>query len=146
VDWPIIQELYEASQAGVPIDLIVRGTCCLRPGVAGMSERIRVVSIFDRFLEHARIYCFENGGAPEYDLASADWMPRNLDHRVEVAFPILGPRLQAEIREVLEVQLSDTAKAHLLQPDGTSVRARAAGPVPVRSQERLYELIGSRRD
>jgi len=72
VDWPIIQELYEASQAGVQIDLIVRGTCCLRPGVPGLSERIRVVSIIDRFLEHARIYFFENGGAPEYYLASAD--------------------------------------------------------------------------
>jgi polyphosphate kinase len=146
VDWPIIQELYEASQAGVPIDLIVRGTCCLRPGVPGMSERIRVVSIIDRFLEHARIYCFENGGAPEYYLASADLMPRNLDHRVETAFPVLDPRLQAEIREVLEVQLSDTVKAHLLQPDGTSVRAQAAGSAPVRSQERLHELIGSRRN
>jgi polyphosphate kinase len=145
VDWPIIQELYEASQAGVTIDLIIRGTCCLRPGVPGMSERIRVVSIIDRFLEHARIYCFENGGAPEYYLASADWMPRNLDHRVEIAFPVLDPRLQAEIREILEVQLGDTAKARLLQADGTSVRARPASGMAVRSQERLYELIGSGR-
>jgi polyphosphate kinase len=110
-----------------------------------MSERIRVVSIIDRFLEHARIYCFENGGAPEYYLASADWMPRNLDHRVEIAFPVLDPRLQAEIREILEVQLGDTAKARLLQADGTSVRARPASGMAVRSQERLYELIGSGR-
>jgi polyphosphate kinase len=146
VDWPMIQELYEASQAGVRIDLIVRGTCCLRPGVPGMSETIRVVSIIDRFLEHARIYCFENGGAPEYYLASADWMPRNLDHRLEIAFPILEPRLQAEIREILDVQLADTVKARLLQPDGTSVRARPEGGAAVRSQERLYELIGARRD
>jgi polyphosphate kinase len=145
VDWPLIQELYAASQAGVEIDLIVRGTCCLRPGVPGLSERIRVVSIVDRFLEHARIYRFENGGAPEYYLASADWMPRNLDHRVEIAFPILDPRLQAEVREILEVQLQDTVKARLLQPDGTSIRARAVGSAPLRSQERLYELIGSRR-
>ena len=146
VDWPIIQELYEASQAGVQIDLIVRGTCCLRPGVPGMSERIRVVSIIDRFLEHARVYCFENGGATEYYLASADWMPRNLDHRVETAFPILDPRLQAEVRQMLEVQLADTAKTHLLQPDGTSVRARPDGGAPLRSQERIYELIAGHRD
>jgi polyphosphate kinase len=148
VDWPIIQELYEASQSGVRIDLLVRGTCCLRPGVPGLSERIKVVSIVDRFLEHARIYYFENGSAPEYYLASADWMPRNLDHRVETAFPILDPELQAEIREVLEVQLQDTAKARLLQPDGTSVRARPTGGIGdgLRSQDRIYELIGARRD
>jgi polyphosphate kinase len=146
VDWPLIQELYDASQAGVRIDLIVRGTCCLRPGVPGMSENIRVVSIVDRFLEHARIYAFENAGQPEYYLASADWMPRNLDHRVEIAFPILDARLQAEVREILDVQLRDTTKARLLQPDGTSIRARTiAGAEPLRSQERIYELIGSRR-
>jgi polyphosphate kinase len=146
VDWPIIQELYEASQAGVQVDLIVRGTCCLRPGVPGLSERIRVVSIIDRFLEHARVYWFENGGAAEYYLASADWMPRNLDHRVEIAFPILDPRLQEEVRQILEIQLADSAKARLLQPDGTSVRVRAPGGAPIRSQERIYELIGSYRD
>jgi polyphosphate kinase len=146
VDWPIIQELYEASQAGVEIDLIVRGTCCLRPGVPGLSERIRVVSIIDRFLEHARIYCFENDGAPEYYLASADWMPRNLDHRVEIAFPILDPRLQAEVRAILDVQLRDTVKARLLQPDGTTIRARSLGGPPIRSQERIYEMIGAAHD
>jgi polyphosphate kinase len=146
VDWPIIQELYEASQAGVRIDLLVRGTCCLRPGAPGVSERIKVVSIVDRFLEHARIYYFENGSAPEFYLASADWMPRNLDHRVEVAFPILDPRLQAEVREILDVQLADTVKARLLRPDGTSVRLRPDGGVGVRSQDRIYELIGARRD
>jgi polyphosphate kinase len=147
VDWPIIQELYEASSAGVQIDLIVRGTCCLRPGVPGLSERIRVVSIVDRFLEHARIYSFENGGAPEYYLASADWMPRNLDHRVEIAFPILDPRLQAQVSEVLEVQLRDSVKARILQPDGSTVRAKSLGSdEPLRSQERIYELIGSHHD
>ena len=147
VDWPIIQELYDASRAGVRIDLIVRGTCCLRPGVPGMSENIRVVSIIDRFREHARVYCFENAGQPEYYLASADWMPRNLDHRVEIAFPILDPKLQTEVREILDIQLRDTAKARLLQPDGASIRARAAaGEKPLRSQERLYEVIGARRD
>ena len=142
VDWPIIQELYEASQAGVEIDLIVRGTCCLRPGVPGLSERIRVISIIDRFLEHARIYFFQNGSASEYYLASADWMPRNLDHRVEIAFPILDPRLQAQVREALDVQLKDTVKARLLQPDGSTIRAEARGAEAIRSQERIYQLIG----
>jgi polyphosphate kinase len=104
------------------------------------------VSIIDRFLEHARIYCFENGGATEYYLASADWMPRNLDHRVETAFPILDPRLQAEVRQILEVQLADTAKTRLLQPDGTSVRARPERGTAVRSQEKLYELIAAHRN
>src|SRR6185503_9587231 len=127
----------------VQIDLIVRGTCCLRPGVPGLSERIRVVSIIDRFLEHARIYFFENGGAPEYYLASADWMPRNLDHRVEIAFPILDPRLQAQVREALDVQLMDSVKARLLQPDGSTIRVEARGAEAIRSQERIYQLIGS---
>ena len=126
VDWPIIQELYEASQAGVQVDLIVRGTCCLRPGVPGLSERIRVVSIIDRFLEHARVYWFENGGAAEYYLASADWMPRNLDHRVEIAFPILDPRLQDEVRQILEIQLTDSAKARL-RAAGRHEHPRARG-------------------
>jgi hypothetical protein len=86
----------------VAIDLIVRGICCLRPGVPGLSSRIRVISIVDRYLEHARVSYFENGGQAEYFLASADWMPRNLDRRVEIAFPVLDPDLQARIREILE--------------------------------------------
>jgi polyphosphate kinase len=110
--------------------------------VPGLSDRIRVVSIIDRFLEHARIYFFENGGAPEYYLASADWMPRNLDHRVEIAFPILDPRLQAQVREALDVQLMDSVKARLLQPDGSTVRTEGRGPGAIRSQERIYQLIG----
>ena len=92
VDRRLIEELYAASAAGVTIDLIVRGVCCLRPAVKGRSENIRVVSIVDRYLEHARVFHFQNAGAPEYLLASADWMPRNLDRRVEIAFPVLAPR------------------------------------------------------
>jgi polyphosphate kinase len=144
VDRPLIEELYAASQAGVGIDLIVRGICCLRPGVAGLSERIRVISIIDRFLEHGRIFFFENGGAHDYWLASADWMPRNLDHRVEVAFPVLEPALQEQIRDVLEIQLADNVKARRLLADGRSERIRAGEDVAlVRSQERLYELMAS---
>jgi len=143
VDRRLIEELYEASAAGVRIDLIVRGICCLRPEVPGLSENIRVISIIDRYLEHARIFFFENGGAGEYLLASADWMPRNLDRRVEIAFPVLDPKLQAQVREVLEVQLADTVKARRILPDGTSVRVTMDGRPAFRSQERLYELTGA---
>ena len=143
VDRRLIEELYEASAAGVRIDLIVRGICCLRPEVPGLSENIRVISIIDRFLEHARVFFFENAGTPEYLLASADWMPRNLDRRVETAFPVLDPRLQAQVREILEIQLADTVKARRILPDGTSVRVSAEGRPVVRSQERLYDLTGA---
>jgi polyphosphate kinase len=138
----LIEELYEAGGAGVRIDLIVRGICCLRPEVPGLSDNIRVISIVDRFLEHARIFYFDNGGEQEYLLASADWMPRNLDRRVEIAFPVLDPGLQAQIREVLEIQLTDTVKARRILPDGTSVRIVADGQPALRSQERLYEATG----
>src|SRR5262249_47742292 len=139
VDRRLIEELYEASAAGGRIDLIVRGICCLRPEVPGLSENIRVISIIDRFLEHSRVFFFENAGAHEYLLASADWMPRNLDRRVETAFPVLDPRLQAQVREILEIQLADTVKARRILPDGTSVRVSAEGRPVVRSQERLYD-------
>jgi polyphosphate kinase len=143
VDRRLIEELYEASAAGVRIDLIVRGICCLRPEVPGLSENIRVISIIDRFLEHARVFFFENAGTPEYLLASADWMPRNLDRRVETAFPVLDPRLQAQVREILEIQLADTVKARRILPDGTSARVSGEGRPVVRSQERLYDLTGA---
>ncbi len=140
VDRRMIEELYAASAAGVPIDLIVRGICCLRPEVPGLSDNIRIVSIVDRYLEHARIFFFENDGSPEYLLASADWMPRNLDRRVEIAFPVLDPALQAQVRQILEIQLADTVKARRILGDGSSVRVPADGRPRLRSQERLYEL------
>ncbi|MGH7319473.1 MAG: RNA degradosome polyphosphate kinase, partial [Candidatus Rokuibacteriota bacterium] len=145
VDRSLIEELYAAGQAGVRIDLIIRGTCCLRPGVPGLSDRIRAISIVDRYLEHARIFYFENHGDPDYLLASADWMPRNLDHRVEVAFPVLDRRLQAQLHDILRIQLADTAKARLIRPDGRSDRIQPTSEAPLRSQERLYELTGSHR-
>ena len=140
VDRHLIEELYGASEAGVRIDLIVRGTCCLRPAVPGLSSRIRVISIVDRYLEHARISYFENGEDAEYLLASADWMPRNLDRRVEIAFPVLDPHLQTQIREILEIQLADTVKARRILHDGSSVRIRGLAESRLRSQERLYEV------
>jgi polyphosphate kinase len=138
VDSTLIEELYRASGAGVQIDLIIRGICCLRPGVPGLSDRIRAVSIVDRFLEHARVLYFANHDAPEYFLASADWMPRNLDRRVEIAFPVLDPGLRAQLAAILDVQLGDTVKARLIRPDGTSQRISASPGL--RSQERLWEL------
>ena len=118
VDPEMIAALYEASQAGVEIDLTVRGICCLVPGVEGMSERITVRSIVGRFLEHARIFRFQNGASPETYLSSADWMPRNLDKRVELMFPILDGESVKKISRVLEDQKRDTAKAWILKPDG----------------------------
>jgi len=146
VDEALIEELYAASGAGVEIDLIVRGICCLRPGLPGLSERIRVRSIIDRYLEHARIFYFENAGEPEYLLASADWMTRNLDHRVEIAFPVLGPALQDQLREVLDTQLADNVKARIILADGRSERVKPDGKPPLRSQDRLYELTATERD
>jgi polyphosphate kinase len=144
VDRRLIEELYRASEAGVRIDLIVRGMCCLRPGVPGLSSNIRVISIVDRYLEHARISYFANGEDPEYLLASADWMPRNLDRRIEIAFPVLDPHLQAQIREILEIQLADTVKARRILPDGSSVRIRGHMESRLRSQERLYEATATK--
>src|SRR5262249_57727408 len=108
VDPTLIEELYRGSEAGVQIDLIIRGICCLRPGVPGLSDRIRAVSIVDRFLEHARVFYFANHGEPEHLLASADWMPRNLDRRVEIAFPVLDPALPAHTAAILDQPLATT--------------------------------------
>jgi polyphosphate kinase len=129
LDKSIIAALYRASQAGVQIDLLVRGMCALRPGVRGVSDRIRVRSVVGRFLEHSRIFYFANGGDEEFYLGSADWMPRNLYERVEVMFPIKDPMLRDRIHhEILEAYLADNVKARVLRRDGTYVRAwQAAG-------------------
>ena len=125
VEPELIQALYAASQAGVKIDLIVRGICCLRPGVSGLSETITVRSIVDRFLEHSRIYYFENACQPEVFVGSADWMPRNLFRRIEVVFPIEdGILCDRVINEILRVGLADNVKARFLGPDGKYRRAQ----------------------
>jgi polyphosphate kinase len=129
VDPAAIEALYAASQAGVRIDLIVRGICCLRPGIPGVSEDIRVISIVDKFLEHSRLSYFQNGDHPEVFLTSADWMPRNFRRRVEIMFPIEDPRLQSRIIDgILGVVLMDNVKARILQPDGTYRRVSPPGP------------------
>ncbi len=136
VDTEIIDALYAASHAGVEIDLIVRGICCLRPGVPGLSERIRVVSIIGRFLEHSRLWAFDNAGAPEYFLGSADWMPRNLDRRVEAIAPVEDPRLQRCCRGLLDACLADDRQAWDLLGDGRYDQRQPVGAED-RSAQRL---------
>jgi polyphosphate kinase len=138
----IVQALYRASQAGVRIDLICRGICALRPGLPGLSESIRVISIVDRFLEHSRIFYFGNGGTSQVYVGSADWMDRNLSRRVEVVFPIEQPNLQQRlIREITDISLSDNLKARELMPDGSYRRITPQpGQIRVRSQERFLEI------
>jgi polyphosphate kinase len=127
VDSGVIAALYRASCAGVRVDLIVRGVCCLRPGVPGVSERIRVTSVVGRFLEHSRIYYFANAGAEELYVGSADLMPRNLDRRVETLFPIEDPELRKHLLHILAIYRRDTANTHLLCPDGTYMHADTNG-------------------
>ena len=124
----IIAALYEASRAGVPIDLIVRGICCLRPGLAGVSETIRVISIIGRFLEHSRAFYFLNGGQEEVYIGSADWMPRNLDRRIECVLPIQNPAHRQTIRTLLELMWSDNRQAWDLGADGIVRPAEALEP------------------
>ena len=142
VDTKIIRKLYEASCAGVRIDLLVRGICCLRPGVPGLSENIRVLSILDRFLEHSRVYYFHNGGNPEIYSGSADWMPRNFKRRAEILYPIEGTELKTRIiDEILVTYLNDNVKARLMKPDGSYVRVTPKeGAKLVRSQSALIAI------
>jgi polyphosphate kinase len=135
-DRQVIEALYQASQAGVEIDLLVRGLCCLRPGVKGLSDNIKVRSIVDRFLEHSRIYYFENACQPEVFLASADWLPRNFFRRIELAFPIDDGVLRERlINEILALSFQDNVKARFLQADGSYRRGRPAPHQPaIRSQ------------
>ncbi|MBQ9305083.1 RNA degradosome polyphosphate kinase [Butyrivibrio sp.] len=115
----VIAELYKASSLGVKIDLIVRGICCLRTGIPGISDNITVRSIVGNFLEHSRIFYFENGGSPEFYASSADWMPRNLERRVEILFPIENEKLRKKVWHILELELGDTEKAHVMNDDGS---------------------------
>jgi polyphosphate kinase len=142
VDAKIIRKLYEASRAGVRIDLLVRGICCLRPGLPGISENIRVVSILDRFLEHSRVYYFHNGGNPEIYSGSADWMPRNFKKRAEILYPIENTEVKARIiKEILMTYLKDNVKARLMQPNGLYIRVKPKeGAKLVRSQSALIAI------
>lgn len=134
-DKDIIIALYEASQAGVKIDLIVRGICCLKVGIPGVSENITIRSIVGNFLEHSRIFYFENNGKPEVFCGSADWMPRNLERRVEILFPIEEEELKKKVVHILEMELADTKKAHYMQADGTYHKLDMRGRKQLNSQE-----------
>ncbi len=138
VDSKMIASLYRASQAGVSIDLIVRGMCCLRPGVTGVSENIRVISIIGRFLEHSRIYYFNNDGDPVVLIGSADWMTRNLDRRVEVITPIEDPEISKDLQEILGIMLSDNRQAWDMQSDGSYKQRR---PQPGTNEESTQQIL-----
>jgi polyphosphate kinase len=146
VDVDVIKALYRASQAGVKIDLIVRGICCLRPGVRGVSDNIRVRAVVDRFLEHARVLSVENAGDRQVYLSSADWMPRNFHRRIELMFPLVDPRIRSRVYdELLTLQLADNVKAWQLRSDGSYERVgRGEKEAPVRSQLRAIELARER--
>ena len=138
-DEGIIAALYEASAAGVEIELIVRGICCLKVGIPGISENIHVRSIVGNFLEHSRIFFFLNDGEEELYMGSADWMPRNLDRRVEILFPVLDDTLKENVKHILDVELADNTKAHVLKPDGEYEKIDRRGKVLVNSQKQFCE-------
>lgn len=138
-DEGIIAALYEASAAGVEIELIVRGICCLKVGIPGISENIHVRSIVGNFLEHSRIFFFLNDGEEEIYMGSADWMPRNLDRRVEILFPVLDDTLKEKVKHILDVELADNTKAHVLKPDGEYEKIDRRGKVLVNSQKQFCE-------
>ena len=138
-DEGIIAALYEASAAGVEIELIVRGICCLKVGIPGISENIHVRSIVGNFLEHSRIFFFLNDGEEELYMGSADWMPRNLDRRVEILFPVLDDTLKEKVKHILDVELADNTKAHVLKPDGEYEKIDRRGKVLVNSQKQFCE-------
>jgi polyphosphate kinase len=145
VDRRTIEALYQASQAGVPIDLLIRGICSLRPGLPGISETIRVFSIVDRFLEHSRILVFGEGNKQQVFLSSADWMPRNFDRRVEVMFPIESEDLrQRLVEDIIPTYMRDNVRTRILRPDGTYVRAVPEGGAAHRSQYELLERAAAR--
>ena len=141
VDRDLINRLYAAGQAGVPIQMIIRGMCALRPGVPGLSDNIRVISIIDRFLEHPRVMVFHNKGNPQLYISSADWMSRNIDGRIEVGTPIYDERLKQRILDILELQLSDTCKARVIDADQKNEYVKRGNRRKVRSQVAIYDYL-----
>lgn len=141
----MVDKLYDASRAGVPIDLIVRGVCCLRPGVESLSEWITVRSVVDRFLEHSRIFYFENGGEPQVWISSADWMTRNLTRRIELMCPVFDPKLKQMLIQILRLSMSDNVKARILKSNGQYVREAGGTVTPLRSQFEAQHIVTWKR-
>lgn len=143
-DHDIIDKLYEASQDGVEIKLIIRGICCLIPGIKGMSENIKAISVIDRFLEHSRVFIFHNDGDPKIYLSSGDWMERNLSRRVEVAFPLYDDKLKAEMLDIINLQLKDNIKARILNKMQNNPYRKSEAKVKIRSQIAIYDYLKSK--
>ena len=138
-DPKIMAALYYASSCGVQVELLVRGICCLKVGIPGISENISVRSIVGNFLEHSRIFYFLNNGQEELYMGSADWMPRNLDKRVEILFPVLDERLKKEVKHILDIQLADNVKAHVMQADGSYGKIDKRGKTLLIAQDYFCE-------
>ena len=143
VDTAVIEALYRASKAGVKIDLLVRGICCLVPGLPGISENIQVISVIDRFLEHSRVFRFESAGAPEFYISSGDWMPRNFIRRIEVTYPVRAEPLARRIdQQIIPISLADNVKSWVLDSTGEYRRRKTEG-TPARSQEAFISIARS---
>ena len=145
VDEIVVKKLYKASNAGVKVTLIIRGTCVLIPGIPGLSENIEAISIVDRFLEHSRVIVFCNNGKPQYYITSADWMIRNFDNRIEVACPVENKEIQKELWQMLQIQLADNSKARIIGPGEPNQYKYSEGP-PIRSQEEIYRFLKSNHE
>ncbi|MBU1310035.1 MAG: polyphosphate kinase 1, partial [Gammaproteobacteria bacterium] len=141
VDQQIVDLLYRASQAGVKIRIIVRGMCSLIPGLSGKSQNIKIISVLDRFLEHARIYVFHNGGETDVYLSSADWMTRNIDQRVEVGVPIYAVRLKQQILDTLDIQWRDNVKARIIDAKQSNAYVKRGNKRSIRSQQQIYDYF-----
>ena len=146
VDEQIADKLYEASQAGVKIKLIVRGMCSLKPGIPGLSDNISVTSIVDRFLEHTRLLIFDNNGDPEVFISSADWMVRNLDNRVEVTAPIYDPGIKKLLINIMDIHLADNQKARIIDDKLDNSYVPRGNKRALRSQEAIYKFLASEKE
>jgi polyphosphate kinase len=143
-DKKIIRKLYDASNAGVKITIIVRGICCLIPGVKGLSENIKIISIIDRFLEHARVFIFHNGGEEKYFISSADLMTRNLSRRIEVCFPVYNNEIKKEIGDIINIQLKDGTKARIINKSQNNPYRKLKSKKKIRAQYEIYDYLSGK--
>jgi polyphosphate kinase len=144
-DEQLIAKLYQASNAGVKIKMIIRGMCCLVPGVKGYSENIEIVSLIDKYLEHSRVHIYCNGGDELIYLTSADFMTRNIDTRVEVGFPIYDKKIKKEVRDIIDIQLSDNTKSREINSQNTNKYHKTNSDIPVRAQIDIYNYLKNKK-